>query len=125
MFKMSHSSKNHSYTILVRSVNRVLVFHRTTRLDNGCNSGIMSSFHTVRKREKSIRRHYTSCDTVASLTNSVFKCPDPADLSWTNSCRTKVFGYCNTVGFGMFYYFPRKYQIPHFSFRRLAFGDYF
>ena len=123
MFKMSHAGENHSDTVFVRSIDRLLVSDRSSRLYDSCNTCLVSSFYTIGEREKGIRCHHTSRNTIASLTDSVFSGPNPADLSRADTRCTQIFSDSDTVRFGMFHYFPGEDQISHFSFGRLPFCD--
>ena len=57
---MSHAGENHSDTVFVRSIDRLLVSDRSSRLYDSCNTCLVSSFYTIGEREKGIRCHHTS-----------------------------------------------------------------
>ena len=52
MFKMSHAGENHSDTVFVRSIDRLLVSDRSSRLYDSCNTCLVSSFYTIEKGKK-------------------------------------------------------------------------
>lgn len=51
MFKMTNTRLDHSQTMFVAIINGQLVVNRTSRLDNGGDTGFVGNFHTVGKRE--------------------------------------------------------------------------
>ena len=55
MSKMPHFSKYHSNTILITFINRILVFNRTTWLNDCLNTSFMCFFYTIREWKEGIR----------------------------------------------------------------------
>ena len=57
MFKVTDTRLHHSQAMFVAIINGQLVVNRTSRLDNGSDTGLIGDLHTVGKREKRIRSH--------------------------------------------------------------------
>ena len=60
MFKMTHTRKDHAYTVFVTGIDRFLVADGTARLHNGRNALLGRNVHAVAEREIGIGGQYRS-----------------------------------------------------------------
>ena len=95
MFEMPYARCHHGHSQSIGSDHRILVLDGTSRLDHGCNTGLMGDFNAIRKREKCIAGHDGSLQIkaeVASLGDCLLKRIDSRSLPGTTGKQLFSFG---------------------------------
>src|SRR5690606_21569728 len=111
---MAHSGKDHRDSVFVAGIDTVLVFDRTTRLDDSCDSVFSSEIDGITEWEESIGSQYQFFGLNSFCTfDGLLSCPDTVGLTSSDSESLSVGRYDNRIGFYPFDDFLCKNQIVH------------
>ena len=60
VFEVTNTCEDHRHVVLITKVDRVLIFHGTTRLDHRFDAMLMGNLNAVGKGEKGVGSHHCS-----------------------------------------------------------------